>query len=186
MYLRRKSIICIISLLFAVSLLAVASSSYAGSTSPVVETKWVADNLDKVKVVFVDNWPSDKEEYMKKHVKGSVYMGIGALMGSISANPPAKDQFEGMMTRLGINNGDHVVLYGLSGDRVFTLGALWLMDYFGHKNVSLLNGGLAKWNKESLPSEGGMKQASPGKYKAASGNESIRIVADGVLKNLNN
>ncbi len=186
MHLRRKAVISIVSVLFLVSLFAGYQNAFAKDVSKVVETQWLADNLNNVKVVFVDNWPSAKESYEKKHVMGGVYMGIGALMGTISPNPPDKVQFEGMMNRLGINNNDHVVLYGPDGESVFTLGALWLMEYFGHKNVSYLNGGLAKWNKENRPSEGGMKQAQPGNYKVGAADESIRIVADDVLKNLNN
>ena len=185
MHLRRKAVISIISVLFMVSLFAGYQDALANGAGKVVETQWLADNLNNVKVVFVDNWPSAKEGYEKKHVPGSVYMGIGALMGTISPVPPDKVQFEGMMNRLGINNNDHVVLYGADGESVFTLGAFWLMEYFGHKNVSYLNGGLAKWNKENRPSEGGMKQAQPGNYKVGATDESIRIVADDVLKNLN-
>jgi thiosulfate/3-mercaptopyruvate sulfurtransferase len=179
--------------LFAISLLAGYGKSFAtfyNLKGPLVETQWLADNLNdpKVKVVFVDNWPSDKEEFEKKHIKGSVYMGIGALMGTIGngSAPPDKASFEGMMNRLGINNDDHVVLYGARGESVFTLGAFWLMEYFGHEKVSFLNGGLAKWNKENHPAEGGMKMADPGDYKAASPNESIRVDAPYVLKSMNN
>ncbi|MBI4682969.1 MAG: sulfurtransferase [Nitrospirae bacterium] len=188
MYLRRRSISCFVALFFAVSLLAVCSNAFASSAGPLVETKWLADNLNNVKIVFVDNWPSDKEEYTKKHIKGSVYMGIGALMGTLGngSAAPDKAQFEGMMNRLGINNADHVVLYGAKGDNVFTLGAFWLIEYFGHKNVSYLNGGLAKWNKENLPTEGGMNPAAPGNYKAAAANESIRSDAAHVLSSLKN
>ncbi|RJR15252.1 MAG: sulfurtransferase [Nitrospiraceae bacterium] len=185
MRLRRKAVICIISVLFMVSVFAGFQDAYAKDGGAVVETQWLADNLNNVKIVFVDNWPSAKESYEKKHVPGSVYMGIGALMGTISPNPPDKAQFEGMMNRLGINNNDHVVLYGIDGESVFTLGAYWLMEYFGHKKVSYLNGGLAKWNKENRASESGMKVAEAGKYKVGATDESIRIVADDVLKNLN-
>jgi len=168
-----------------VSLFAGYQDAFAKDGGVLVETQWLADNLNNVKIVFVDNWPSAKESYEKKHIPGSVYMGIGALMGTISPNPPDKAQFEGMMNRLGINNKDHVVLYGADGESVFTLGAFWLMEYFGHKNVSYLNGGLAKWNKENHASESGMKKADAGNYKVGSTDESIRIVADDVLKNLN-
>jgi thiosulfate/3-mercaptopyruvate sulfurtransferase len=178
----RKVVIGIVSLVFMVTLF--AGSAFAAD--PLVETKWLADNLSNVKVVFVDNWPSDKEQYMQKHVKGSVYMGIGALMGALGdgTNPPDQAKFEGIMHRLGISNGDHVVLYGAESKSVFTLGAFWLMEYFGHKKISYLNGGLAKWNAEGLPSEGGMKKAEPGKYKAGNRDESIRIDAAGVLASL--
>jgi thiosulfate/3-mercaptopyruvate sulfurtransferase len=185
MRLRGKIFISIVSVLFMVSLFAGYQNAFAKGVDSVVETQWLADNLKNVKVVFVDNWPSAKENYEKKHIPGSVYMGIGALMGTISPNPPDKVQFEGMMMRLGINNNDQVVLYGADGNSVFTLGAFWLMEYFGHKNVSYLNGGLAKWNKENRPSEGGMKKAEAGNYKVGSTDESIRIVAEDVLKNLN-
>ncbi len=186
MRLCKKTFITIISLIFAVFFFAGFQGAYADGVQSVVETQWLEDNLNSVKVVFVDNWPSDKEEYMKKHIKGSVFMGVSSLMGAVSPNPPDKAKFEAMMNRLGINNGDHVVLYGAKGSSVFTLGAFWLMDYFSHEKVSYLNGGLAKWNKEKRPSEGGMKNAEPGHYKAGSRNESIRIVAEDVLKNLDN
>ena len=188
MYLRRKSIICIVSLLFAVSLLAVGSSAYASGASSLVETKWLEDNLNnpKVKIIFVDDWPSDKEQFEKKHIKGSYLMGVGGQMGALSPNPPDQAKFEGMMHRLGVNNGDHVVIYGAKAGKVFTLSAVWLMEYFGHKDVSYLNGGLEKWNKENRPSESGMKAAPTGNYKAAGRNESIRIAKEDLLKNLKN
>ena len=139
-----------------------------------------------MKIIFVDNWPSEKAEYEKKHIKGSVYMGISALMGTLGdgSAAPHKESFEGMMNRLGVNNGDHVVLYGAKGDSVFTLGALWLMEYFGHTDVSFLNGGLAKWNKENRPSASGLEMAQPGTYTAKDGNESIRVDAAYVLASL--
>jgi thiosulfate/3-mercaptopyruvate sulfurtransferase len=166
------------------------ANSASHNAIALVNTQWLEDNLNNktVKVIFVDNWPSDKEEFEKKHIKGSFYMGIGALMGTIGngSAAPDKAQFEGMMHRLGINNGDHVVLYGATGDRVFTLGALWLMNYFGHDKASFLDGGLAKWNKEGRPTESGMHAAEPGTYKAGSADESIRVDGAYVLKNLKN
>ena len=177
MRLSKKVLIGIVSLMFMVTL--IAGSAFAADS--VVDTKWLAGNLSKVKVVFVDNWPLDKEQYMKKHIKGSVYMGLGGVMGARNGGNPDKAKFEGMMHRLGISNGDHVVLYGADYDSVFTLGAFWLMEYFGHEKVSFLDGGLAKWNAEGLPTEGGMKRAAPGKYKAASPNKAILATADDVL-----
>lgn len=52
-----KAVIGIVSLMFMAAL-------FAGpvSADPIVETKWLSENLSNVKVVFVDNWPSDKEQ----------------------------------------------------------------------------------------------------------------------------
>ncbi len=193
MRLLKKNFVIVVSLVFMVSLIAGYQNAFANSVSmqkPVVETDWLQDNLEnpKVKTIFVDNWPSDKEAYEKKHIKGSVYMGIGALMGTIGdgSAAPDKESFEGMMHRLGVNNGDHVVLYGAAGDRVFTLGAFWLMEYFGHENLSYLNGGLAKWAKEDRPTESGLKAAAPGTYNAAVPVEAISVNGEYVLANLKN
>ena len=164
MRIHRKLFISFVAVMFVMALFAGHQNAFA-SGGKVVETQWLADNLDNVKVIFVDNWPSDKEEFTKKHIKGSVYMGIGSLMGALTAVPPDKAKFEGMMYRLGINNGDHVVFYGAKGTSVFTLSAFWLMEYFGHDKVSFLDGGLAKWNAENRASEDGMKAAAPGIIK---------------------
>jgi thiosulfate/3-mercaptopyruvate sulfurtransferase len=187
MRLRRKVVLSIVALMFMLSLFAGYQNAFAGGGA-LVETEWLENNLGNVKIVFVDNWPSDKEEYMKKHIKGSVYMGIGALMGTLGngSAAPDKAQFEGIMNRLGINNGDHVVVYGARGDNVFTLGAFWLFEYFGVDKVSYLNGSLAKWNKENRPTEAGMKKAAPGSFKVASTNEDIRTDAAHVLGSMKN
>lgn len=184
MYSGKRILVCIVSLLFAVSLFAGLQNAYGAS---MVETQWLEDNLNnpKVKIIFADDWPSDKEQFEKQHIKGSYYMGVGAQMGALSPNPPDQAKFEGMMNRLGVNNGDHVVIYGAKAGRVFTLSALWMIEYFGHDKVSYLNGGLEKWNNENRPSESGMKAATPGNYKATGRNESIRIVKEDVVKKLN-
>ncbi len=167
------------------------SLSFASPAFPrLVETDWLEDNMTKqnIRILFVDNWPSDKETYERGHIPGSVFMGVGAQMGTLGdgSAAPDKQSFEGMMLRLGVNNGDHVVLYGAEGKSVFTLGAFWLMDYFGHKKLSYLHGGLAKWNREKRPVEGGMKAGVAGKYSASKADESIRVDADYVLGRLNN
>jgi thiosulfate/3-mercaptopyruvate sulfurtransferase len=173
-------------LMFMVSLFAGYQNAFASGADALVETEWLENNLGNVKVIFVDNWPSEKEAYEKGHIPGSVLMGVGAIMGTVGngSAPPDKTQFEGMMHRLGVNNGDHVVLYGAKGESVFTLGAFWMMEYFGHKNLSYLNGGLAKWNKENRPTKSGMEVAKVSKYKASSSNE--RADAAYVLKSLKN
>jgi thiosulfate/3-mercaptopyruvate sulfurtransferase len=167
MRLEKKSLIVVISLLFVISVFAGYQNAHAtfyNLQQPLVETDWVVNNLDnpKVKIIFVDNWPSEKEAYEKGHIPGSVMMGVGALMGTLGdgSAPPDKKQFEAMMSRLGVNNGDLVMAF--------------------------LNGGLAKWTKEGRPTKSGMEMAKAGTYKAASPDESIRADAPIVLTSLKN
>ena len=151
MRLGMKAVVGIVSFVFMVTLFVVPASAN-GKVDSLVDTKWLSDNLSNVKIVFVDNWPSEKADFDSGYIPGSVYMGIGKLMGAIGngTTPPDKAKFEVIMHTLGIKNGDHVVFYGAKGTSVFTLSAVWLMEYFGHDNVSFLNGGLEKWKKEDF------------------------------------
>ncbi len=158
--------------------------------SPLVETQWLAENLKNpdIRIVFADNWPSEKADYDSKHIPGSVYLGVGDLMGALGngSAPPDKAKFEAIMSKFGIRNDTHVVVYGKGGGNPFVAGAIWLMEYHGHKKVSYLNGGLAKWNKESREGTVEPAKITSTTYKAAPADESIRVDAKYVLKNLKN
>ncbi len=190
MRLRKKIFFSVVSLLFAVSLFAGYQNAFANGVHPLVETQWLEDNLNKsdIRIVFMDDWPSKKADFDSKHIPGSVYIGVGTLMGTMGngSAPPNKAKYEAFMSELGINKDDHVVLYSMEGKSVFTLGAFWLMEYFGHKKVSYLNGGLAKWYKENRPATVEVIKVTPTKYMAGSPNESIRVDAKYVLKSLKN
>ncbi len=60
------------------------------------------------------------------------------------------------------------------------------MEYFGHRKVSYLNGGLAKWTGENRAVSTEAPEPSPTEYKAGSANNEIYVDAEYVLKNLRN
>jgi thiosulfate/3-mercaptopyruvate sulfurtransferase len=168
-----------------------ASATYtAKEAPPVVETDWLESNIGKpgIRVAFMDDWPSKKTEYTKKHIPGSVFIGIGSFMGVLGdgSAPPDKTKFESLMGKLGIQKDDYVVVYGPDGKDPFTLSLFWLLEYFGHQKISYLNGGLAKWNKENRKATGEETKITQSAYKADAPNESMWVNADYVLKNLQN
>jgi thiosulfate/3-mercaptopyruvate sulfurtransferase len=97
--------------------------------------------------------------------------------------PPDKANFEELAGSLGIGNDKHIVV--LSIDTLFASTAFWLFDYFGHKNLSILNGTIAKWMNEGRPTEEVPSKITPATYKATR-NASLLANADDVLKNLKN
>jgi thiosulfate/3-mercaptopyruvate sulfurtransferase len=192
MFLRSKIIYGIVSLLFLFGLFSAFVSANATYTSrdvrPVVESQWVEDNLRNpaVRIVFVDDWPSTKPEFEKKHIPGSGFIGIGPFMGTLGngSAPPDKKKFEALMGGLGIKKSDHVIVYGLNGKNPFTLSAFWLMEYFGHEKISYLNGGLEKWNRERRKSANTSAGITPTTYNAGSANKSMWVDAKYVLGSL--
>src|SRR5205814_2075392 len=90
--------------------------------------------------------------YAAGHVPGAVHLSPVAIRDA-NAPPtflPTTSAFEAMMTSLGIGDGTRVVVYDERGG-IYAARLWWILDYFGHSNVALVNGGLIKWTAERLP-----------------------------------
>jgi thiosulfate/3-mercaptopyruvate sulfurtransferase len=82
---------------------------------------------------------------------------------------PDAAEFGRAMRRHGVDRSRLVVAYdartGTSAAR-----AWWLLRYFGHPNVALLDGGYAAWTSAGLPvEEGGDHDPKPGDFEAVQG-----------------
>ena len=62
--------------------------------------------------------------------------------------PP--DVFVDLMERMGIGNDTLVVAYDSMGS-LWAARFWWVLDYYGHTNVKVLNGGWRKWFYEGRP-----------------------------------
>jgi thiosulfate/3-mercaptopyruvate sulfurtransferase len=69
------------------------------------------------------------------------------------------------MARAGIGEGTHVVAHDF-GDGSTAARLWWLLHYFGHERVSLLDGGMARWSAEGRPLESDVPSHSPGTFSA--------------------
>jgi thiosulfate/3-mercaptopyruvate sulfurtransferase len=63
---------------------------------------------------------------------------------------PPPSRIAALLSRLGIGDDDHVVLYGASHPMVVTR-AWWVLRTLGHERVSILDGGLEAWRREGRP-----------------------------------
>jgi thiosulfate/3-mercaptopyruvate sulfurtransferase len=62
---------------------------------------------------------------------------------------PSEKQFTDILKQNNIKMSSRVVLYDSKyGQNHQPARAYWMFTIFGHKNVSILNGGLTKWEKE--------------------------------------
>jgi thiosulfate/3-mercaptopyruvate sulfurtransferase len=89
-----------------------------------------------------------------------------------------------LLSRTGIHRGSHVVFYddvsGISAAR-----GVWLLLYFSHRKVAMLDGGVAKWKKEGYPIE---VKSIPLKYAPFKGRVDTKVLATAkeVKRSLNN
>ncbi len=64
---------------------------------------------------------------------------------------PTPTGFADAAERLGISNGDHVVVYDRSGVAMAAARVWWMFRVFGHENVQVLDGGLPAWENAGYP-----------------------------------
>jgi len=151
-----------------------------------VSTEWLAAHLGESDLRVVDaTWylPSLKRdagaEYLTAHVPGAVYFDIDAIKDTNNPLPhmlPTADGFAAAVSRLGIRDGDRVVVYGqkylIASARVW-----WSFRVFGHDRVAVLDGGFPKWKAESRPAEAGTVTPAPGRFTARFRPELVRDLA---------
>jgi thiosulfate/3-mercaptopyruvate sulfurtransferase len=93
--------------------------------------------------------------YDAGHIPGAVFIDLEKdLSAPVRADRvggrhpmPSTEQFEEVLSRLGISNGDHVVAYDdpSTGSGFYAAHLWWILRYLGHDEVSVLNGGLPAW-----------------------------------------
>jgi thiosulfate/3-mercaptopyruvate sulfurtransferase len=78
---------------------------------------------------------------------------------------PDMSRMEQKMRILGINNDSEVVIYSNPFDNWGDEGRMfWMLEYFGHKNLRILDGGWVKWVNERRPFEHGRVTPKPGNF----------------------
>jgi thiosulfate/3-mercaptopyruvate sulfurtransferase len=90
--------------------------------------------------------------YGEGHVPQAVYLSPLAIRDANSPPTflPTPEAFAQMMARLGISDATRVVVYDERGG-IYAARLWWILNYFGHSNVALMNGGWIKWAAEHRP-----------------------------------
>ncbi len=129
-------------------------------TSPIVSTDWLYDHLEAPDIVVVHailafEKPLEelRAEYFDGRIPSAVLFDVDVVADSNNPLPhmlPPAEKFSSMMRKMGIGDGQRVVVYDSSGN--FCASRVWWMfKTFGVKDVCVLDGGLPKWIAEGKP-----------------------------------
>ena len=145
-----------------------------------VNSRWLIDKYSdkgwKDSIVLLDgSWylPNLKRDPFKEYTELSIpfarFFNIDTVCDQKSNLPhtiPNTNQFEASVKKLGIKNSDHIVIY--SKDGIGTSPRVWwLFKIFGHKKISILNGGIKSWIDEGGEiSKGKIEKFTNINYKA--------------------
>lgn len=113
--------------------------------------------------------------YVVDHIPGAFYAHLDLDLSDKSQglqgrHPlPSAAQFESLMARFRVGANTQLVVYD-EGDLSFASRLWWLARYFGHTQVSVLNGGYAAWQAAGLRVDASTPLARPldgeGAFKA--------------------
>ena len=129
------------------------------SDHPLVSTQWLADHLDSPDLVVINAWmppvthPDAPPVYPHAHIPGAVFFDVNEICDKNSDLPhmlPAPHVFSSAMRKLGIGDGQTIIVYDdfgfYSAPRVW-----WTLRTMGANSVFVLDGGFPKWRAENRP-----------------------------------
>jgi thiosulfate/3-mercaptopyruvate sulfurtransferase len=117
--------------------------------------------------------PPGIDRYRAGHLAGAVFVDLDASLagppGPGGRHPlPASADFTDAMRAAGVSSQRPVVVYD-DGDATVAARAWWLLRYFGHDRVRVLDGGYAAWLAAGEPVSTQDVTAMPGDFAAEPG-----------------
>jgi thiosulfate/3-mercaptopyruvate sulfurtransferase len=148
-----------------------------------METQKLAQLLSSPQLRLLDARPP--EEYRLGHLPGAA--NLPALTtDDLEANrrgfPLPPERAEQLFRGAGISSNSQVVIYDDQGNR-FAARVFYVLEFFGHSHVQVLNGGFKKWQSEGLLLTTDSPTIAPGNFKPMA-NSAIIATSDWVNAHL--
>ena len=196
------------ALLALVCLTASYSASALQVPGALVDTDWLEQHLDEVRILDVRE---DIESFTRKavlvrkrftgdlrlrrpgaHIPGAVLVDFLNIRTSreiddrnVRYMTPDKAEFEELMQSWGVNNDEPIVITNQgTGNGAVTMATrlYWQVKYFGHDNVAILDGGTASWLLEQKPASIEPNAPQPGNWLAREERLSLLANSDDVAR----
>jgi len=123
--------------------------------SALVDTKWLADNIDHPQLIILDasaHMPGTdrdaSQEFKEKHIPHAHFFDFNHQFADSSSDLPhmlpSSEIFTKKAQALGINQDSVIVIYDSAG--IFSAPrGWWMFTTMGHTQCAVLNGGLPEW-----------------------------------------
>jgi thiosulfate/3-mercaptopyruvate sulfurtransferase len=151
------------------------------SFDSLVQTNWLEEHLHDPDVGIVDirGYVRKKdlgngrqgalylaacEEYDEAHIPGAVYVDwtrdITDPEDPVPVQIASPGRFAALMGSLGMGDEARLVVYDHAGGQ-FATRLWWVLTYYGHDRVSVLDGGWGKWTAENRPTTADVPAPKP-------------------------
>ena len=159
-------------------LFALLFAAQAGYARPqlLVDTGWLAAHLADASVRIVDLRPRG---YGEGHIPGAVWLDNNAIR--IANRPPTflptPQEFEELMSAMGVGSNTRVIAYDERGG-IYAARLWWILNYYGHSNVALLDGGWTKWTLDRRPTDSTTPAVARANFKVKAGTVKVATAQD--------
>jgi len=165
--------------------LAARPAAVAGEATPLLmETAQLADRLGDSSLRIID--ARTPEEYRQGHIPGAVNLPASATE-SLEANaqgyPLPPERAAELFRAAGINQASQLVVYDSQSHRL-AARVFYVLEFFGHPRVAVLDGGFPKWQREGRPASTEAPAVAPGDFQPEAKSHVI-ATADWVKQHLN-
>lgn len=129
--------------------------TFRNPDGPLVSVEWLKEHMDDSRLIVADcrynlyDHELGAREYREGHIPGAYFLHmekelISPVKEHGGRHPlPDMESFRDSMNRIGLTPDTTVVAYDNDGSGAARLW--WLLLYYGHENVKILNGGYPLW-----------------------------------------
>ncbi len=148
-----------------------------------VSTEWAAEHLNDEGLRFVEV-DVDTKAYDEGHLPGAVgWNWKTQLQDQYRRTISTQEDFQELLRNSGIDNDTTIILYG-DNNNWFAAWAYWLLKYYGHENLKIIDGGRKKWVAENRPLTTEVPQYPKSNYTIENVNKHFRALRDDVMQRL--
>ncbi|MBM4297052.1 MAG: sulfurtransferase [Deltaproteobacteria bacterium] len=126
------------------------------------------------------------EEYAQGHIPGATHFDLFGLSLVDTTEAPLKAfmfMIHHVLELRGVSEAKEVVFYGANSDMRAARG-VWFLEYYGHPNVKMLDGGMADWKAAGGPITADAAPPKGATFKITERRDVLATIDD-VLQSLN-
>jgi thiosulfate/3-mercaptopyruvate sulfurtransferase len=147
----------------------------------IVETDWLAERLDDPNIVVIDV----RQPYFfgQGHIPGAVNLPDYYLAAPSGGAPPPADDLARRLGLLGVTRDTHIVACD-DGGSYSAARLFWVLRYYRHPNISVLDGGVTRWRHEGRDWEYAETPATETQYEIGSPDAAVTTDFNAVLSSI--
>lgn len=176
----KRTVICLVMILMLFGLTACNKTEFTDSTV-FIEAEALAARMQEATTVVID--ARTPEDYHKGHLQGAI--NLPPAMLSVQEPFPGlvapKEQVETVLGQMGVGNDSRIYVYDNNGG-VYAGRVWWVLRYYGHDAVQVVNGGDAGIVKAGLPLSTDIPVPAAKTYAAKAPNSAMIATLDEVKR----